>query len=207
MLYHKIQTVFKRDFENNYKTLLKGEFSVPEFSYLKNNEWEFTEKIDGTNIRVVFEEGVVYFKGRKDKSQILVPLLQHLEHTFIPIQDIFGSKGVCLYGEGYGPGIQKGGKYRNSNSFILFDVMINGIWLSRKDVEDIAKMLKIDAVPVVASGTLHHMVTLVEQGFDSVWGNFEVEGIVARPKIELLTRNGDRVITKLKCKDFKYGYK
>ena len=49
--YHKIQTIFKRDPENKFKTLIYGEFSLPEFEYLKNNTWIFTEKVDGTNIR------------------------------------------------------------------------------------------------------------------------------------------------------------
>ena len=48
--YHKIQTVFKRDPETKFKTLLMGEYSLPEFEYLKNNEWVFTEKIDGTKV-------------------------------------------------------------------------------------------------------------------------------------------------------------
>ncbi len=41
--YHKIQTVFKRDMNTKYKTLLEGEYSLPEFKYLKNNIWEYTE--------------------------------------------------------------------------------------------------------------------------------------------------------------------
>ena len=33
--YHKIQTVFKRDPETKYKTLLIGEYSVPKKTVLK----------------------------------------------------------------------------------------------------------------------------------------------------------------------------
>jgi len=47
--YHKISTVFKRDPENNFKTLLFGEFATPELEYLQDNMWVFTEKVDGTN--------------------------------------------------------------------------------------------------------------------------------------------------------------
>ena len=36
----------------------------------------------------------------------------------------------------------------------------------------------------------------------STWGDFEAEGIVARPKTELMARNGSRLITKIKCRDF-----
>ena len=45
--YHKIQSVFKRDPNTKFKTLLEGEYSIPEFEYLKDNEWVFTEKVDG----------------------------------------------------------------------------------------------------------------------------------------------------------------
>jgi hypothetical protein len=39
-------------------------------------------------------------------------------------------------------------------------------------------------------------------GVKSWWGDFDAEGIVARPQVELFTRAGHRIITKLKCKDF-----
>ena len=51
--YHKIHTVFKRDPANKYRTLLMGEYSHPEFAYLRYNDWVFTEKVDGTNIRII----------------------------------------------------------------------------------------------------------------------------------------------------------
>jgi hypothetical protein len=47
------------------------------------------------------------------------------------------------------------------------------------------------------------MVIFVQNGFTSQWGDFAAEGIVARPKIELKTRGGKRIITKIKHKDFK----
>ena len=53
--YHKITTVFDRDPENKFKTLIDGQFSKPEFEYLANNEWDFTEKVDGTNIRIIWD--------------------------------------------------------------------------------------------------------------------------------------------------------
>ena len=46
------------------------------------------------------------------------------------------------------------------------------------------------------------MIQRVQCGFDSRWGVFGAEGIVARPICELMNRQGERVITKLKCKDF-----
>jgi hypothetical protein len=37
----------------------------------------------------------------------------------------------------------------------------------------------------------------------SLWGDFESEGIVARPKVELQTRGGRRIITKIKTVDYR----
>jgi hypothetical protein len=52
--YHKIQTMFKRDPERKYKTILLAEWARPEFRYLEDLSWEWAEKIDGTNIRVIW---------------------------------------------------------------------------------------------------------------------------------------------------------
>jgi len=70
-------------------------------------------------------------------------------------------------------------------------------------VEDIGNKLNIDVVPIIGIGTLHRMIRMAQEGFKSTWGDFLAEGIVARPKIELKTRSGQRIITKIKYKDFK----
>ena len=51
--YHKISTPFKRHFDGpNKGKLIMGDWAVPELDYLSSNYWEFTEKVDGTNIRI-----------------------------------------------------------------------------------------------------------------------------------------------------------
>ena len=204
--YHKIQTVFKRDPATNNKTLIEGEFSLPEFAYLQFNNWVFTEKVDGTNIRVKYETELS-FGGKTDNASIPAPLVNRLNETFLPLKDKFAelfSDGVCLYGEGYGAKIQKGGgNYRDDQDFVLFDVKIGDWWLQREDVEDVATKLGLVIVPVIGSGNLHEMVEMVQEGFKSWWGDFQAEGIVARPAVELKNRAGNRIITKVKCKDWK----
>jgi len=204
--YHKIQTIFKRDPETNFKSLVEGDFSLPELEFLKNNEWVFTEKVDGTNIRVIFDGEQIVFGGKTDNAQIPVSLLQSLIGLFLPHVGLFKelfSDGVCLYGEGYGAKIQKsGGNYRRDQSFVLFDIKIGEWWLQRSNIEDIAQKLKVDVVPIIGTGTLLEMVGKARSGFNSAWGNFLAEGIVARPGIELRARNGSRIITKIKHKDF-----
>lgn len=110
---------------------------------------------------------------------------------------------VCLYGEGYGAGIQKGGgNYGAGQTFVLFDVKIGDWWLQREDVEDVAHNLGIDVVPVLMIGTLHDMVEMVRTGFMSTWGDFTAEGLIGKPMVELKNRAGNRIVTKLKYKDF-----
>ena len=207
--YHKIQTVFERDPETNYKTLLMGKYATPEFEYLKDNRWVFTEKVDGTNIRVGFNDDSVTFGGKTERAQIPAHLLNALNAQFLPLIDkakeIFDGP-ACLYGEGYGAKIQKGGgNYRPDQGFVLFDVRVGDWWLQREAVLDVGLKLKVDVVPVIGYGTLADMVQKASDGFNSIWGDFPAEGIVARPKTELFTRAGKRVITKIKTKDFGGG--
>ena len=204
--YHKIQTVFKRDIATKHKTLLDGQWTIPEFEYLANNPWTFTEKVDGTNIRVMFKNGIVTFGGKTDSAQIPAQLVTRLNERFLPLaakmQEVFGCD-ACLYGEGYGAKIQKrGGNYRQDQDFVLFDILINNWWLQLADVEDVANKLGVDVVPIIGEGTLHDAIKWAKRGIPSTWGDFEAEGIVARPKIELCTRSGHRMITKIKCRDF-----
>ena len=202
--YLKIQTVFKRDPETNHKTLLLGQYSLPEFEYLADNDWVFTEKVDGTNVRVMFDGKNITFGGKTDNAQLPAPLLNRLKDRFgvAALMAVFPDGG-CLYGEGYGAKIQKGGgNYRQDQDFVLFDVRVGAWWLQRADVKDVAEKLNLEIVPIVGQGTLREMVEATMIGFNSRWGDFIAEGIVARPATELCTRGGERIITKIKHKDF-----
>lgn len=205
--YHKIDTVFKRDIATKFKTLLMGDYSQEAFGYLANNEWVFTEKVDGTNIRVMIgADRKITFGGKTDNASIPAFLVSRLEVRFFPqidrLAEIF-PEGGCLYGEGYGPKIQKGGgNYRADADFVLFDVKVGDWWLQRDGIEDVAGKLALDVVPIIGRGTLADMIMMAQLGFKSTWGDFEAEGIVARPTVELKSRNGARIITKIKHKDF-----
>ena len=103
------------------------------------------------------------FGGKTDNAQIPAPLVARLNERFLPLADMLSEmfeNGACLYGEGYGAKIQKGGgNYRPDQDFVLFDVRVGEWWLERTSV-------------------------------------------VGRPAVELKARNGDRIITKIKHKDF-----
>jgi hypothetical protein len=204
--YHKIVTVWERDPATNFKTLIEGKWAEPEFEYLKDCPWVCTEKVDGTNIRVMWDGEKVSFGGKTDAAQLYVPLFEKLQGYFYAgaMARIFDGP-VCLYGEGYGAKIQKGGGNYISESvdFTLFDVLVGDNWLERDNVVDIANRLEVTVVPILRTCPLLEAIEMTRKGFQSSWGDFRAEGLVMRPQVELRSRRGSRVITKIKCTDFR----
>ena len=205
--YHKIPNVFKRSQEGD-KRLLVGEFADPTVEFLQDVEWEFSEKVDGTNCRVMWDGHRVQFGGRTEAASIPAHLMNRLNEVFSTneaeeiFEQKFGEREVILFGEGYGPKIQNGGRYRDSVDFILFDVMISGNYQPRESVEDVAKAFGIDVVPVILNCPIADAVEYVKTEPNSFLGDTKMEGLVGRPKVELQDRVGKRVIVKIKCKDF-----
>lgn len=206
--YPKIETIFSRDTEGT-KKLIFGTYQNETVKYLRFNNWQFTEKIDGTNIGVEWDGHAVSFHGRTERAQIPKHLLEYLEKTFLTteaeelFEQTYGDKNVILYGEGYGAKIQNGGNYRSDVSFILFDVLIGDNWQEREWVEKTAKMFGIDVVPVVFVGSLEEGIDYVMEHHPSTIGTAMMEGIVGRPMVEMRDRLGKRIIVKIKWEDFK----
>jgi len=213
MEYPKIETLFGRD--ENFR-VDPSQLKKPVFAMFK--QWEVTEKIDGTNMRVTLIEGEDKIKidGRTDRASIPGDLFRYMVDTFPvqAVQDMMDLKGagwekVVLYGEGYGAGIQKGGCYRNDKAFRLFDVLVaDKWWLDWKAVEQVAEVLGIKTAPYLGSWTFDEIIERVKVGVPSVVAKEEsnqdviAEGIVARPIETLFDKKGNRVILKLKTKDF-----
>lgn len=113
---------------------------------------------------------------------------------------------ACLYGEGYGAKIQKGGNYiSNGTNFILFDCKVGEWWLTRESVEEIATNLEIPVVPIIGRGKLLDAVDFVKKGYTSTIAenkNYIAEGLIMKPAVELFNRKRERIITKIKHKDF-----
>ena len=205
--YHKIETLFERDTKT--KKLIEGQFRNPTIEYLKDNLWEFTEKIDGTNIRILWDGHKVTFAGRTDNAQIPAELTNRLFELFGGevnaqiFEQKFGDTPVMLIGEGYGAKIQGcGSLYKKTQDFILFDVKIAGNWQDRDTVNGIARYFNLDVVPIVLVGTLQEAIDYVKSKPKSTIGEADSEGVVGRPCMELLDRCGHRVIVKIKVKDF-----
>ncbi len=200
--YPKINTIWKR---TDRGPIIPGEYATPELRLLRAVEWEWTEKVDGTNIRVGWDGHAIAFGGRTENSQMPAKLVQVLAQLFSPqrFESVFAGTPVTLYGEGYGAKIQKGGgNYRPDQSFVLIDVRIDNRWLRRDDVRDVANKLGIDTVPVIQRGGLYAACVAVRAGITSTWGPFPAEGLVGRPVVELFSRKGERIMAKIKTRDY-----
>ena len=210
--YHKIETIFERDTEGT-KKLKPYVFRNETISYLQNLFWDFTEKVDGTNIRIHWDGHNVEFGGRTEKAQIPAALVNKLNEYFGGevnaqlFEQTFGERDVIIFGEGYGAKIQNGGNYTDGKSvdFIMFDLLIGNNYQSRESVEQCAKTFGVKVVPIVGRGDLGDAVRFIKQHPMSTLGDgtHEMEGIVCRPMEELNDRCHNRIIVKIKWEDFK----
>lgn len=210
--YHKIETIYCRD-ESGTRKLLPGIWRDPTVCYLSELDWEWTEKIDGTNVRVIWDGYKVEFRGRTDKADLPKHLLDRLTEIFGGdkaeelFEQTFGERTVVLYGEGYGKKIQKDGeKYIAAGcDFILFDVSVGDVWFSRGGVGMTAQLFGIEAVPVIGTGPIRDAIDFVKAHPQSKIGTqeHEMEGLVCRPLYEMRDNRGERIIVKIKYKDFK----
>jgi len=209
--YQKIPGPFKRYTEGpDRNKLIIGEWSSPELAALKDMNWIWTEKVDGTNIRIIWDGHKVQFGGRTDAAQIPAKLISVLQEMFPEelLEQVFGETAAVLYGEGYGAGIQSGGIYRPDMSFVLFDIRVGKWWLQPRNVSEVADKLGIGIVPVVYVGPVGEAIARVEAGLQSAWrpATREVtwaEGLVGVTEPGLLDRAGNRIIVKIKTKDFR----
>lgn len=213
--YPKIETLYDRD-EKTHR-VIPGKLRLPEFELV--SRWLVTEKIDGTNIRVhLHPDGSVTYGGRTDAAQLHASIVTWLRERLAPARVSAAFEPgmeVLLFGEGYGPKIQKGGGlYRQDVSFRLFDVAVlmdgKPWWLTWANVIDVAKKLGIGHAPTLASAAgLELATTLVDLASEvaSLDGGTGCrhEGVVCRTDPPLFTRKGQRLMWKLKVRDFGTG--
>ena len=229
MYYPKINTLWKRHPDSGI--IMPQHYSKDEFRNIKM--WHISEKVDGMNVRVEYNRYVdeslkiavlptVKFGGRTDKAQMPKELMQYLEAVFTP--DIFElvfpqATYVCLFGEGYGHKIQKGGhQYTPNQEFVLFDVFVDGWWVKQDTVTDIAADFMIERVPVLGIWTKDKAQDFVDPRVPinpewSAMGNIpfsiiakepkEMEGVMCRSHPLMLFRNRTPIQFKLKVRDFK----
>ena len=211
MEYPKIKTLYVRD-EKTYR--LKPELVLTNRVYGIIKTWHFTEKIDGTNIRCIWDKGELAFGGRSDKSQVHPDLIRFLYETVTPEKMAMAFPAAAgnppmnaiVYGEGYGAGIQKcGGDYAPTKGLLVFDVLVEGKWwMDWEAVCDVAGKLGLPTVPYIGEMTLEQATEMSRVGFPSALngGKACAEGVVGRTIDTLYDADSSRLIVKLKTRDF-----
>ena len=207
--YHKIYAPFDRDTARD-RYVNEEKWMSPEIEMLKDLEWEWTEKVDGTNVAIYWDGHTVTYHGRSKITNMPPFLLMKLEEIFgtsemeSKLESMFGEKEAILYGEGYGNKIQgNGGKYIPDDvDFILFDVRVGGRYLGTDNVTDVAQKLGLKQTPLVASCTIEEAVAFIRTRPQSFIGDLPMEGIVGRLPRTLYDNRGNRIITKVKWKDY-----
>ncbi len=219
--YPKIDTLWNRD---EKRFVIPGSLRKPEFGVIKS--WSLTEKLNGRNLRVTLsDDDTVEYKGRADEAELIPEMLKFLMEKF-PLTVLKNAlwlpnktppKHATIYGEGYGGSHMAHGSgiYRKDWSFRLFDVLMespNGIWwLERRNIEDIAMKLGVQCVPLI--GHIDYLPCCAEQLEEIINESIVAkeendtktipEGIIAKSEPSLFDKKGDRIIWKLKIKDFK----
>lgn len=176
------------ELQSKRQSFIVGDYACPEFEAI--NRWQVDEKVDGTNIRIFWQPNDQFspnFGGRTANAQLPTHLLTHLTHTFTReklLKQFPEANKVILFGEGYGPKIQAcGGRYRSEVSFCLFDVWIDGWWLEKSSVLDIADALDIEHTINQVVMTTSEIVEFVKsrpKSYIAEDRDLVMEGIIAR---------------------------
>ena len=205
--YPKIWSPFNREVEGTRRgKLIMGQWSLEEIRLLSDSDWTWTEKVNGTNVRIIWDGHKVTIGGRTDDAQMPLILVRHLQAQFTEelMEQQFQGTPVVLYGEGYGARVQAGsGVYSPDPRFVMFDAKVGDWWLLPEALGILALQMAVDIVPTVAACPIIDAVTMVRgRKLKSRWGDFEPEGLVGKPPLGLTRRDGDRMLVKIKGKDF-----
>lgn len=187
---------------------LDTELPRPELAPYMNDttHWWVSEKMDGTNTRIIWDGYKLVVKGRTNASQLqgyqtelLNELTQNGNYKF---DETFGEKEVTIYGETFGGKIQAN-PHNADPQFQVFDINIDGVWLMYDDVKSIAEQLGLDYVEHELLPNWQAVFEYFSQTGRTRTSKGEYyEGLIAIPEHMPLTRTGERVITKVKMNDF-----
>lgn len=184
-----------------------------------------SEKLEGQNYGVTSLEGEIVVNQRKhaiepiegkehDLHRITKEL--QLDKAVEDIRQRLGATQVTLRGEYLGPGVQKNLYKLQKNTVRLFDILVDGRYLSAWEVEERCERCEtIDKlwVPIIAADkTLREWLagrTIVEASHgDSLFGPTIREGIVIKPMVEQEVEGFGRLIVKKRDPIYlaKYGF-
>ena len=218
--YPEMKTLFKLipSGDNGKKWSATSGEILPETAslhFIPLEELVFTEKIDGINMGIRIDKGMVthvqkreMICNREDKSD------QYYFELADKFQDIIHKKrieqltNVIIYGELCGVKIQKGGNYFPDRKFIIFDIFdsVENKFFTWDAVKHFASELGIEKVPEIQFNKQDLKVENVKEFIlaqKSVYNNnFDAEGFVVRYRKD--TSPVRRWMAKIRKKDFRF---
>lgn len=182
-------------------------YRSPLLAYLAESPWVYSRKVDGENIRIQWDGEQALWNGKSNAFQCSVDFTEYMNNTFLEeiFEEKFGrEKVVTLFGEKMGPKTQGNELGLEKDEVVLYDVNIDGTWLSGVNVVEIAKYFGFNVPSIYrymphgqAPTKLRELIEMCASGEFKDW-----EGIVAKPQVELRDQAGRRVIVKIKNKDY-----
>lgn len=214
-LYQKIFPPFARLTTGiTRNTLDRTAWASREFELLADVPgWTFTEKIDGTNVAVIWDghrPKIVTRDGHPLTAQasLTVDTRETLAKIFAEeiLESVFGDKPARIYLEvyGHGVGVHPWLTRRLPDQRIaVLDACINGFWLARGTLTTLANgTFELECAPLRADvQTLTRAVAVVTAGMPSALGEFTAEGLVGVAPLGLFNRKGERILVKVKTED------
>ena len=166
------------------------------------------EKIDGTSVGIVWDGERVSFVGHTDKAQFNPRYLEYLKNNFgtpefeSVLEEVFGENPVTIYGEGISKDYNAHYGFPDGN-FIMYDIQnVRGTFYRREVVQEITAKLGL-IYPWEQQMTIQDAINIVQQRPKSYLDSSRyMEGLVLRPTVELYTNAGERIICKVKVRDF-----
>ena len=169
------------------------------------------EKIHGTSAHLSWsckEKKVKYFSGGESNERFV----KVFDNDFLvsKFSELFIDSNAVVYGEAYG-GKQQGmsNTYGKELKFVGFDVSVNDLWLEVPKAENVCNALNIEFVDYVKVPTDLEALNAerdkpsTQAKRNGIEEDKIREGIVLRPLVEFIMKNGSRVIAKHKRDEFK----
>jgi len=128
--YPSIENSYREKFINGFVTM---------YPYLLAATYIITEKVHGANFQIYFEPLMPWRYGKRtaflqegEKLYDVHNVVRHYIETFEDIQNWVDHSlnTVRLFGELYGPGIQKGVSYSTAKRIGFYDMMVNDVLLA-----------------------------------------------------------------------------
>lgn len=215
--YPKLKNLHKRDpADNKVIDAYTDEIFSPEL--LGNAGWTWREKLDGTNLRIIWDGHRAEYRGRTDRAQFSGPQELFLQKTIETqgfeelLEQTFGNTEAALYAELIGNKIQGNPHKIVGYEIRVYDAFVAGWWLLPANVDELANSLGLGSAEIIGVAPIGHMhvgmmnIAIQAEAFEQAGAPHEyLEGIVGTAPGGVLHRSGTILRVKLKLENYKSG--